>query len=122
MKRILLLVTVSAVMSVTLAGGAANAAQSCGYEGSVYSCVGGAGGGGPLDADGDGTLDGGYGGGLGGKLVYDTTNDNALTSSGGYGLGTSDPEIFGQPSGGYGQRCTGTLIEPECVGGSTPGL
>jgi hypothetical protein len=121
-KRILLLFAVSAVMSVTLAVGAATAAQNCEYEGSVSTCIGGFGVGGSLDADQDGTPDGGYGGGVGGKFVYDTTNDNALTVSRGLGHGSSDPEIFGQPNGGYGQHCTGTLDEPECVGGSSPGL
>jgi hypothetical protein len=87
-RRTILLVTVSAVMAVTLAGGAAVADP----------------------------------GGLGGSLEYDTTNDNALTESRGYGHGCSDPDYYEQPNGGYGQHCTGTLNEPECVGGTSPGL
>jgi hypothetical protein len=121
-RRTILLVTVSAVMAVTLAGGAAVADPACGYEGSVWTCKGGSGGGGSIDTNGDGTPDGGCGGGLGGSLEYDTTNDNALTESRGYGHGCSDPDYYEQPNGGYGQHCTGTLNEPECVGGTSPGL
>ena len=56
MRRIMLLATVSAVMTLALAVGAATAAQNnCGYEGSVWTCMGGYASGGSFDADGDGT-------------------------------------------------------------------
>ena len=121
MRRIMLLVTVAAVMTFALAVGAATAAtNNCGYEGSVWTCMGGYASGGSFDADGDGTPDGGGGGGCGGRLSYDTTNDNVLTESRGCGGGGSDADVVGQPSGGFGQHCTGTLHEAECVGGSSP--
>ena len=122
MKRIMLLVAASAVMSVTLAVGAATAKETCTVEGTVRTCVGGNGGGGSFDADQDGTPDGGFGGGGGERLVYDMTNDNAFTISEGTGLGGSNPDVIGQPNGGYGHRCTGTINNLQCVGGSSPGL
>ena len=116
MKRIVMLLTVGALMMAMVAMSAAPAfaKQNCSFDESsgVYSCRGGEGYGGFHEAVGA------FGSGFGGQYSVDTnTGDEVLIGGGGIG---GNPESY--DVGGYSRHCEGNFFgeDPyECVGGGS---